>query len=207
MALNSYANLKASIIAHSGRDDLSAVIDDFITLAEVLMFANETPLRLRTFEVSETLTTIAGSNTIALPDGFLEARSVQLTSNGDTRALVYNSPSSLLSMTGQGVPSNYSITNAIIFDRVADAAYDMPITYYSKPAPLSSANQSNVILAGHPNIYLYGALAALYDFTDDLQNSEAFVRKMARGIVGANNSDQRGRTGPRARGKVNGSTP
>ena len=172
MALNSYANLKASIIAHSGRDDLSAVIDDFITLAEVLMFANETPLRLRTFEVSETLTTIAGSNTIALPDGFLEARS-----------------------------------NAIIFDRVADAAYDMPITYYSKPAPLSSANQSNVILAGHPNIYLYGALAALYDFTDDLQNSEAFVRKMARGIVGANNSDQRGRTGPRARGKVNGSTP
>jgi hypothetical protein len=207
MALNNYGNLKSSIIAHSGRDDLSAVIDDFIALAEVLMFANDAPLRLRTFEVSTTLATIAGTNSVALPAGFLEARSVQLTSGGDTRALVYNSPSSLLSVTGQGVPSNYSITSSFIFDQVPDAVYDMPVTYYAKPTPLSSANQVNVILTEHPNIYLYGALAALYDFTDDLQNSEAFVGKMARGIRGANNSDQRGRTGPRAQGKVNGSTP
>ena len=42
MALDTYANLKATIINFSGRDDLSSVIDDFIDMAEAEMYGNKT---------------------------------------------------------------------------------------------------------------------------------------------------------------------
>lgn len=207
MALDNFANLKASIISHSGRDDLSAVIDDFITLAEELMFNNETPLRLRSFETNSTLATIAGTNLVALPTGFLEVRSVALTSADTTRELTYRSPQALRQYSTQGIPCEYSITTGFIFDSTPDAIYNMPVVYYAKPDPLSSGAPVNVILTDHPSIYLYGALAALYDFTDDIQNSEAFIGKMARAIRGANKADKLARRGARASAKVNGATP
>jgi len=51
MALDTYSNLKASVIAFSGRDDLSSQMDDFISLAEEAIYFNDVfPLRLQSME-------------------------------------------------------------------------------------------------------------------------------------------------------------
>jgi len=51
MALDTYANLKASVIDFSHRNDVSNKIDDFILLAEEAMYANpDFPLQLRQME-------------------------------------------------------------------------------------------------------------------------------------------------------------
>ena len=207
MALDNFANLKASIISFSGRDDLSANIDDFIALAEAAFYSNSQPLRLRSFEASTTLVTVGGTNSVALPAGFLEARSVQIEANGTIYELIFNSPSALAPVFTSGTPYYYSITSTLIFDKTPDAAYNLPMAYYGKPTPLSSTDPVNVVLTDYPNIYLYGALSALYDFTDDLQNAEAFHGKMMRGIAGANKADKKARVGPNARIRVQGSTP
>jgi hypothetical protein len=79
MALNNYANLKAAVIDYSGRDDLSARIDDFIQLCETDIYYNEkTPLRIRTMETTVQLSTVAGTQTLALPTDYLESRSASI---------------------------------------------------------------------------------------------------------------------------------
>ena len=73
MALDNYANLKASILNWTGRNDISNVVDDFIDMAESMMFANpDQTLRLRNMEITVPITLLQGDRFAVLPDDFLE---------------------------------------------------------------------------------------------------------------------------------------
>ena len=208
MALDNFANLKASIVSYSGRDDLSPNMDDFIALAEEQIYSNNgNLLHLMAFSTKVTLTTTAGDNFLAFPAGFMAAQSISIVASGETTDLIYHSPPVLRLRSGTGTPQFYSVTDTLIFDITPDDVYDIELTYYAKPTPLSSANPTNYVLTNFPSIYLFGALAQVYDFTDDLQNAESFGRKMVMRIVAAIKADKKARIGPNAAGQVRGSTP
>ena len=208
MSLDTYANLKAAVIRFSGRDDLSDLLDDFIDLTEEKIYSNEMmPLRLRGFETSSTLQTIAGTNAVALPTGYLQARSIALTSGGKEREMFFNSPSALPKKSGSGIPVSFTVEgDNLVFDVTPDGVYDIEFVYYGKPTALSSTNTTNFVLTNHPSIYLDGCLSELYSYTSEIQDSEAYFGKFIRSIKGAIRNDRTGRY-INAQGRVQGSTP
>ena len=208
MALDTYAALKTTVINFSGRDNLSDNMDDFILLAEEAMFNNESkPLRLRSMETTVELSTVAGVRTLALPAGYLEARSANIEAGGGEFSLRLYGASALPTVTGSGIPKAFTVKDTIEFDRTPDAVYIINFSYYAKPTPLSSANPTNTILTNNPSIYLSGCLSFVNQFTGELDTAEGYLNNMLRAIRGAIKADKSGRRTPGAQARVSGSRP
>jgi hypothetical protein len=168
VALATYTDLQASIAGWlMDRTDLTARIPDFIALAEADM--NRT-LRTAAQETVTTLSTVAGTETVALPAGYLEGRSLTILTN-PRRRLTFQSIGDLLDnfASGSGVPQAYAISGATIYlGPTPDAVYSIRLVYYAQVPALAAGNPSNWVLASHPDLYLYGALmhAAPYLYED-----------------------------------------
>lgn len=158
MALATYSDLQASIAGWlMDRTDLTARIPDFITLAEADM--NRT-LRTAAQETVATLTTVAGAETVALPTGYLEGRSITVLTNPRQR-LTFQSIGDLLDnyASGSGVPQAFAISGSTLYlGPTPDAAYQIRIVYYAAVPALSALAPTNWVLASHPDLYLYGSL-------------------------------------------------
>jgi len=101
-----------------------------------------------------------------LPDDFLGERSIYLT-DSSRYPLTAVSPAELdrQSQTGTGKPRTYAINgDELEFDRAPDSTYSGVMRYYAAVEPLSAGNTSNLILANHPDLYLYGSLVAATPF-------------------------------------------
>jgi hypothetical protein len=124
MALDTYSNLKASIISFSGRDDLSAVLDDFIDMAESEMYGNKTQaLRTRAMEARNEYTLSTADRYLALPDNFLAMRQMRIQSGDYEKPLDAETPGSIVVWPGQGIPSRFAVSSNIEFDITPDQAY------------------------------------------------------------------------------------
>ncbi len=77
-----------------------------------------------------------------------------------------------------------------------DSEYTIEIQYYRKATPLTEDNQTNDILTNHPSIYLYGALAQLFSYSQDDQQASKYIKLFIGAIKGANKADKKGRYGP-----------
>ena len=74
MALDTYSNLKTSIANYLNRSDLTAFLGDFILLTEARL---NRELRVREMVNTDTsITTVAGTQSYALPTGYLEATTI-----------------------------------------------------------------------------------------------------------------------------------
>ena len=206
MSLDTYDNLKLEIIDFSHRSDLDLKIDTFIDMAEQDMFANpDEILRVRGQEVRLEDTT--SGQFLALPADFQSMRSIQLVTGGGDIELCFKAPADMQQIPGPGQPNFFTVTSQIEFERVPDSDYDIILQYYAIPAPLSSSNQTNAILTTFPNIYLFGALAALWSFANDEVEAARNYQSFIRAIKGANKKDKQGRYGPAPAMTPAGSTP
>jgi len=197
MDLDTYANLKASIINFSGRDDLSSVIDDFIDMAEAEMYGNKTQtLRTRDMESRNEYTLVTTDRYTALPDDFIAMRQIRIQIGDYEKPLNSATPGSLVIYPGQGVPNSFAVSGNIEFDITPDQAYTIEIQYYQKPTPLSSSNTTNSVLTNYPTVYLFGALWALYIFASEEEKAEYQYGKFMDAIYGANAEADAGRYGP-----------
>lgn len=196
MALDTYDNLLTEIINWSHRDDLGPMIPDFIQLAETAMYSND--VELLTLRSMETISTaLTAGEYLSLPDNFESARSVYLITGSNTGKLHYKAPQQMENNPTTGMPSSFTIVgNEIQFDRVPDSEYTIQVQYYRKSLPLTADNQTNEILTSHPNIYLFGALAAIFGYAQDTQQEALYINKFIASIRGANKADKRGRYGP-----------
>lgn len=206
MSLDTYDNLKQEIIDFSHRSDIDLKIDTFIEMAEQDMFANSDEiLRVRGQEIR--LETVTSGQFLPLPDDYQSMRSIQLvTGNGDTE-ICFRAPAQMKQEPGTGQPLFFTVTSQIEFNRVPDSDYDIVLQYYAIPAPLSSSNQTNEILDNFPNIYLFGALAAVFTFASDPVLTAQYYATFIRAIKGANKKDKQGRYGPAPAMTPAGSTP
>jgi len=158
MSYTSYTDLKTSVANYLGRSDLTSIIPDFISFAEIRM-ARE--LRTRKMLSSATSAFTAGDAKVALPSDFLQIRDLYV--QGNPRFPVsYLSPSAFTRNARadeSGKPVFYTTLAAeFMFAPIPDSAYTLEILYYAKPTVLSGSNASNVFLANYADALLYASL-------------------------------------------------
>lgn len=155
---DSYSALKTTVASYLARSDLTAMIPDFIRLAELRL---QRDLRIRQMLTVAQATTTGGISTVGVPSDFLEMRDIHIVSN-PVRTLSYEAPNSFYRNTRSaesGVPNSYTVlADDMQFAPIPDSTYTLQMLYYAKPPVLSDTNASNVFLANTPDALLYGAL-------------------------------------------------
>lgn len=152
MPLTTYDGLLASLAGWLMRDDLAAVIPDFIALAEAEMNSR---LRLRSM-LTETTVPAAGG---ALPADCVKVRSVALDGYGH---LEFASDASVegYSVGLRGGPARYWTIqgNSLAIGPAQTGPGVVMLRYYRRIPALGPSNQTNDVLTAGPALYLYGSL-------------------------------------------------
>lgn len=207
MTIATYTDLQAAIANWLARADLTSAIPDLIALAETrIAYGSDDPrfpapaLRLRAMEQTTdpaSYKTAAGAGMLALPAGFLEARSIYLDTN-PIQPLTFVTPETLnttLAGSAAGRPSTVTLQgDNLRFGPMPDSAYGVALSYYRKFDPLSQT-ASNWLLQNAPGVYLYGALieAAPYIGNDErIFLWAAQYAALTNGLMGANQRDRFG---------------
>ena len=196
MAITTYSNLKTTIASYLNREDLTAYLGDFITLAESRL---NRELRVREMvEINTSTNTVAGTQSYDLPTGYLEALTVIYQSNPfTTLRFMANSDfyNNYNSSQSSGTPTYFTIVGTkILLGMQPDSAQTLQINHYKKVSALSDSNATNDILTNYPELYLYGALAESSPFLmqDERLNIWAGLYKEA--LKNANESSSKGST-------------
>jgi hypothetical protein len=156
MSLTNYTDLQTGIANWLQRQDLAAVIPDFITLFEAA--ANR---RLRVRQQEATVELLPSAGVVALPNDYLAWRRLTWTGN-PRRELSYVEPSWL-----QGAYPDSPIDIPAVFTIEGGKIATMPIDtdatalelVYFQAVPALAANSTNWLMSAHPDLYLFGALA------------------------------------------------
>jgi hypothetical protein len=189
MAITTYTELKAAIADFLNRDDLSAAVPTFISLAEA-----DIQRRVRHWRMEKRSTAELDTQYSAIPADFVEVIRFYVTSN-DTRPLELISQAELLDRKAKrsnasGAPAYYALTaGELEIYPVPDGTYDVELYYISRIPSLSDSNASNWLLEQYQDAYLYGSLvhsapylkddaraqmwAALYQSSVDAINAES----------------------------------
>lgn len=190
MALSSYSELKSTVASYLARNDLTAVIPDFIRLAEERLRRD---LRIRQMLVVATANTTGGDSTVGLPTDFLEMRDIHVNLNPVVQ-LSYKAPNAFYSSGKSGLsgkPTEYTVLAAEFqLAPIPDAAYTLQMLYYAKPALLSDSNASNVFLANCPDALLYAALGEAEPYLMNDARLQTWAALYERAITAINTSDQ-----------------
>lgn len=206
MAISTFLELKDSVIAWSHRNDLDLLIPDFIRLAEVDMFKNNRAHESLQTRAMEQIATATMAAAVALPEGFKQMRNLRYTDSqgGD---LIAKTPDTMRRRSGTGRPSFFSVTTEIQFDVTPDQGYQIEMSYFRIPDPLTETNTTNFILTNNPDIYLYGTLWALYTHSIDTEQRDNYYNLFSQAIDGGNQEAQEGRFGAAPFASIEGSTP
>lgn len=192
MAFDNYTSLQASVADWLHRTDLTALLPDFVQLAEARIAKD---LRLRRQISTATLSTVAAVQAVALPADYLEMENTGLTSGGINRNLEFVTIERLNIKYPQGgrngIPVVYSfLGNDILFGPTPDAAYSATISYYARTAALS-VTTTNWLLINYPRVYLYSTLAEAADYIQDPDNLQKWEAKYMRAVKDLQESDDK----------------
>lgn len=163
MALTTYANLTTAVAGWMNRGDLTALIPDFITLAERSMSKD---LKLADTIIINAAFALTGRFT-ALPTDFAEMKRATLLYSG-RRIKLDPEAETVMSLiddgTGGAPPRKYCIIGKNI--EIAPAVVStLELIYYSTFPPLSAGGSVALgLLAEYPNLYLHRSCleAAIY---------------------------------------------
>ena len=186
MALTTYDELKTSIADFLNRDDLTAVIPDFITMAESDMNMN-----VRHWRQEERAIAPIDTQYSAIPSDFLEVISFHISS-GDFRSLELISKAEMLdrrykSGDASGKPAFYAITaGEIEVYPTPDGTYTAELYYYSRIPALSASNTSNWVLEYFPDAYLYNSLVHSAPYLKDDPRMQTWAALSTNAIDGIN---------------------
>lgn len=152
MSLDTYSGLLSSIASWLMRDDLTAAIPDFVSLAEADM---NQKLRLRAMLTTATVDATGG----ALPDDCLAVRSVELADYGHLSFAADAETAQFSNAYRGGDARWFSIDgNNLVVSPTQIGDGTVTLRYYARIPALSDSNTSNHVLAASPGIYLYGSL-------------------------------------------------
>jgi hypothetical protein len=190
MAIATYTDLQASIASWLHRSDLTAVIPDFITLAEARMNGD---LVSRSMETTTPILTVAGNRFATLPTDMLEMKRLMLSATSPTRVLEYKSPDQLLQdapdISATGEPVAFTVIGSQVeLAPVPDAIYTLELVYIQK-IPALASNATNWLLTANPNAYLFASLLASVDYTQDDSRMALWERKYQEAILTTNSID------------------
>lgn len=192
MSIDTYAELQSAIADFLNREDLSAVIPTFISLAEADI--NRT---LRDYRMEKRSTALVDAQYSALPIDWVETIRVQIA--GDTSRLELVSDGALADMraarsdTG-GKPTHYAHTaGGLELFPTPDAEYTVEIVYFAKVPALSVTATTNWLLSAAPDVYLYGALTQSAPYLKDDQRAPVWAGLYQNAITSLNTASERSR--------------
>ncbi len=185
MAITTYDELKASIANWLNRDDLAAVIPDFIALAEAQIARD-----VRHWRQEKRVTTSVNEQYENLPNDWLEMIQIQLTAGGSLQAV---SASELQSRKEVSLTANKPRYYRLTSDQIElypapDQPYEASMQYYARVPALSDAETFNWILTEYPDIYLYGSLVHAAPYLADDQRITVWA-SLYKSAVDALNKD------------------
>lgn len=190
MAITTYAELQTSIGNWLNRDDLAAVIPDFIALAEASISRD-----LRHFKQEKRVTTSVDERYENLPNDWLEILQVQLSDGGVISSISSADMEARRAVDNTaGKPRYMRLTaDQIELYPTPDTPYDVVMQYYARIPALTDVNASNWLLRDAPDVLLYGALVASAPYLVDDGRITTWVALYQAGIEGLNAENMKGR--------------
>ncbi len=166
MALDTYENLKSAIQNWLARGDLSAVVVDFMTLAQIRIYDE---LRVRPMEAQFSATISAG--TVAVPSDYREIRHLYVDSD-KVQVLEVRDPEWVYQMyptrSADSIPIYIARDQeSFIFGPYPDSTYVVRGTYYRSLDVLTSASPTNWITNEAPDLVLFGSLVEAAPYLGD----------------------------------------
>tara|TARA_B110000008_G_scaffold201429_1_gene200088 strand:+ start:243 stop:863 length:621 start_codon:yes stop_codon:yes gene_type:complete len=189
-AFTSYANLQQNISDYLARQDLTAQIPMFISLAEKRLNRD---LRLRQTLQQSTYSMDSGFK-VPTPSDFLELQDIHLEANPIV-PLTFQTVSQFYRRNGgsnaQGQPVNYTlVADNLILAPQPTGASTVNLTYYKIPKVLSDSNPSNEYLDVCPDLLLYASLAESAPYLLDDPRLATWQALYAEGLASITKSDQ-----------------
>ena len=158
MAISTYSELQTAVANWLDRDDLSARIPEFISLAEARL---NRVLRLRSMESKQTASTVGGQRNYNLPASYIQMRNFQLNTSPIT-TLSYVTPEIYDRLWGGstgGIPKFYTIVaDEISLGPIPGSVITMEMLFYRRFDNLSASTTTNWLLTYAPDIYLYASM-------------------------------------------------
>lgn len=180
--VESYDGLQAFLTDHLQLDQNTVdQLPNLIRLAEYrlnrLVLAPER-------ETSTTLATVAGSQTVALPTGFRQAKQLKIAGDQSTGyPLAPVTQNVVEAYDHSGKPVVYAIAGGdLLLGPVPDAAYTLTLRYLARLAPLTSDNQTNWLLSENADAYVYMASAVICGHLGDKENADMYLG-LAEGVM------------------------
>lgn len=168
-----YADLASLVAKWTHRSDLGDMLPGFLRLAEARIAKD---LRLACQLTTATLTQAAGMRGVALPDDWLELKSLSMASTPG-RPLECVTPEQLERHAAGPVPHSYAIDGFVLLTGPAPAAaYSLNARYFARlPSLLLSDN--NWLTLNHPGIYLWSVLIEAMLFTQNTEQMAAYTQR------------------------------
>jgi hypothetical protein len=189
MALSTYSELQTSVAAWLSRSDLTALIPDFIRLAEERL---NRALRVRQMEVALAETAVA-DGVIAVPADTCGVKALWIVGH-ETAPLASATFDFIKTRGSEGVPANYAWQgDSFHFDGAGSVAGVL----YTKIPALSDAATTNWLLTAHPSAYLFGTLAEAFSYARNQAERDRWDGRFQQAVNDIGGADMRDRfSGP-----------
>lgn len=167
-----YADLKADIIKHIKRPNLTSEAGNFVARGEDVLNR-----KLPEIEATATLACTIGSRTVDLSSLAIKRPNALFLKDG-TQEIELDVIANMARTDDAGRPRGYEISREVItFERPCDAAYSLRLVYIQRFA-LSDAVTTNWLLENHYDAYLAASLVAAYARQEDLSNAGAWQQQL-----------------------------
>lgn len=184
-----YASLKSAIAQELNRDDLINDIPLFIQTME-----RQTERQLRVREMLNQYPFVLDSLTEALPDDFLEVRTINVD-DATPFNMSFISLDYFTQSAQSGKPMQFTVLgNNLKFSKTPDKPYNATLVYYQNIPQLSDTVATNWLLNKHPDIYFYGALLNSAPFLKEDARINTWIQFYQNAVDSLKILDERGRT-------------
>ena len=195
MAISTYSELQTAVANWLDRTDLTSRIPEFVTLAEATFNRR---LRVREMLTRDDSFTV-DSRYKDLPTNFAGVRQFILQRDRPVN-LDSLSPDRVVHerqrFTSSGVPIYYSIIGTSFeFVPTPSDTYTATLLYYQKVPDLAT-NSTNWLLDSHPDLYLWGTLAAAEPYIHNDERIVTWKSQLEQGMMELNKISQREERGP-----------
>ena len=193
MAISNYSELQTAVANWLDRDDLSARIPEFISLAEARF---NRLLRLRSMESKQTASTVGGQRNYNLPASYIQMRNFQLNTSPIT-TLSYVTPEiydRLWGGSSGGIPKFYTIVaDEISLGPIPGSVITMEMLFYKRFDNLSASTTTNWLLTYAPDIYLYASMLEAEPFIMNDERVPLWATALERAITDMQEQDNKDR--------------
>lgn len=199
--MTTYSQLKSDIALWTARDDIAAVVETLILLAEKQVNRR---IRILEMETDTTLSFASADYSQDTPTGYVGMKHI-FNPNANNPKCVYTPPSKFHLLNN--LPNDafnairgdagliYTVESGKIKVHAPVGAtdpFDLDITYFKRLTALSDAEPTHYALENHYDLYLWGGLKEAWDFVDDDRMMQKYQARF-NGVLEEINTEEKGK--------------